>query len=181
MNGFTQKIILAVFLVGLSSTSSAFAEPGKIAGTWMGGAASVSAEHHPLISGVDPEGKDIFLCRALYQAALHPGRIWNSAKKGCLISGNTEVVELSGYEVLQDENTFHWVSAGGSWMPADGVKTGFAVGGDAYYSCRVFHEKGLFVGKVVRERIADRDTYTCQIVYEGAVQKIPAYEILVQE
>jgi hypothetical protein len=175
------KMFFVGILILWSSFSTARADPsGRIAGTWVGIRLGFFPQNL-LVAGVDQTvGGDLFICRALYKGALHPGRT-TFIIPFCLISVGNEVVMKQKSEGLKDDSLFYWIPVQGDQLPSNVVKTGFANSGEAFYSCRFFHETGLMVGKVVREKVDEKDTFLCQIVVNTAVVKNGVFEVLGQD
>jgi hypothetical protein len=166
---------LAMCWIGLGFVSpSSFAEvsedPGEIGGTWVTVRSGKIPEGSLKAGAVN--GSELYICRGYYKAGLHPGQISTSDRR-CLIVYNEAEVALDEYEILLEDPSLQWESAGLGWVSQQTVKAGVHDGDLSAYICR-FNQGGVVrLGRLIRS------SRWCMASGNSQVQRAYKYDILI--
>ncbi|HEY9675367.1 MAG TPA: DUF3421 domain-containing protein [Waterburya sp.] len=121
------------------------------------------------VVGGQVSGQNLYVCRAEYEGALHPGKLW---KGNCNIGFGGQEVVLNNYEVLIQASNSRWQSPVNRRLP-NGTVVGGQASGQNLYVCRAEYQGDFHPGKLWRGN--------CNIGLGGQEVVLDEYEVLVQD
>jgi hypothetical protein len=121
------------------------------------------------VVGGQVSSQNLYVCRAEYEGALHPGKLWRG---NCNIGFGGQEVVLNNYEVLIQASNSTWQSPINRRVP-NGTVVGGQASGQNLYVCRAEYEGALHPGKLWRGN--------CNIGFGGQEVVLDNYEVLVQD
>jgi hypothetical protein len=159
----TRAIVIALFAVTIIATKTAHAD-------WISSQGDNIPPKDAAVGGYEKSGEPLFICRAEYKGAIHPGK-FRKGLGGCRIGWGDQEIPVPTYETM----TLPWKPEKGGDIDSSGSGTAVSGGienNQPLYICRANYQGGMHIGKL------RKDFGGCRISWNNKEHSVAAYEVL---